>query len=232
MKEFENKKLLILGDSIMYGSGNGGVGVGEYLEKSLGFTIIKYCVGGARVGYHEGKSWIVEQVQQAINNGEKPDLIIFDGFTNDCNMSDGKNCDVPFGSPSNNVPTDIFKIKKSNTNFCGCFKSVCEALKKYFPQAKVIFVRPHKMGRRGAEVQVKYGEYAVKVCKDYGFAVADIYADGKLDTFDEAMRDKYTNDSYGWGKGDCTHPNEKGYLKFYMPLIESAALNLLKGENL
>ena len=57
MSGFGGKNLLLLGDSIMYGSGNGGVGVGEYLSADLGFNLIKYCVGGARVGYREGKSY-------------------------------------------------------------------------------------------------------------------------------------------------------------------------------
>ncbi|MDE5722286.1 MAG: SGNH/GDSL hydrolase family protein [Clostridia bacterium] len=230
MKDFKNKTLLVFGDSIMYGSGNGGVGVGEYLEYNYGFTLKKYCVGGARVGYDDGKSWIVEQVRQAVSNGEKPDLIVFNGFTNDCNMTDGKNCDVQFGSLSDSAPTDIFNVEKTNANFTDCFKSICEAFKKYFPQSKVLFVRPHKMGRRGADVQIKYGECAVRICKEYGFSVADIYADGKLDTFDEAMRDEYTFDSYNWGRGDCTHPNAAGYLKFYMPLIGNAVISLFKGE--
>lgn len=230
MKNYVDKKLLILGDSLMFGSGNNGFGVGEYLAAHLGFTLSKYCVGGARTGWQEGKSWIVEQTRTAIENGEKPDLIVFDGFTNDCNMHDGKTCDIPFEGENNSAVTDIFDVKKENTNFTDCFKSVAAALKKYFPNAKILFIRPHKMGRRGVEVQIKYGERAVEICKKYKISVADIYSDSGLDTFDETQRDKYTNDSYGWGKGDCTHPNATGYEKFYMPLIEKAVEELFKGE--
>ncbi len=81
-------------------------------------------------------------------------------------------------------------------------------------------MRPHKMGRRGAGVQKIYGERATEICKMYGIAVADIYNDSGLDTFDCVQRDRYTADTYGWGKGDCTHPNAKGYIEKYMPLIE------------
>ena len=38
---FKNKTVAIFGDSIMYGSGNNGFGVGEYLEKDLGVRLIK-----------------------------------------------------------------------------------------------------------------------------------------------------------------------------------------------
>ncbi len=228
MKEFSGKKLLIFGDSIMYGSGNGGYGVGEYLANRFGFSLAKYCVGGARVGRQEGKSWIVEQVRSAIERGEKPHLIVFDGFTNDCNMTDGATCDVPLGGEHNPTVCDVFGVSEVNTNFTDCFESIAASLIKYFKDSKVLFVRSHKMGRRGAEVQKVYGERAVSICKKYNISVADIYNDGGLDTFDEALRDKYTNDSYGWGRGDCTHPNADGYEKFYMPVIEEAVLKLFK----
>lgn len=215
---YKGKKLLVFGDSIMFGSGNYGKGVGEYLEERLHFKLIKYAVGGARVGFQDGKSWIVEQVREAIQNGESADYIVFDGFTNDCNMTDGVHCDVAFGE-SKEAVTEIMNIEKS-ASFTECFESICLALESYFKGAKILFVRPHKMGRRDSVEQVRYGERAVSICKSYGFGIADIYKAGELDTFDTDMRDKYTFDSYDWGRGDATHPNDKGYEKFYLPVIE------------
>lgn len=226
MCDFTDKKLLVFGDSIMFGSGNNGFGVGEYLEKDLGFKLYKYCVGGARTGFYEGKSWIVEQVRTAVNDKASADYIVFNGFTNDCNMTDKINCDVPLGEVSGNSPQDIFEISRNNTTFSGCFESIVCAFKKYFPQAKLLFVRPHRMGRRGEKVQIEYGERALQICKKYGIAVADLYTDSGLDTFLADHRDKYTNDSYNWGRGDCTHPNALGYEKFYMPLIEKVLKSL------
>jgi len=226
MENYNGKKLVVFGDSIMYGSGNDGVGVGEYLAKDFGFNLKKYCVGGARTGFMEGKNWLVEQVRQAINDKIQADLIVFNGFTNDCNMTDGKTCDVPFGDIPE-IATDIFKVEKAGSTFSGCFKSVADAFKRYFPKAKVIFVRPHRMGRRDDKAQKEYGERAVAICKEYGFGVVDIYAEGKMDTFNAEDRDKYTFDSYGWGRGDCTHPNADGYLKFYMPVIKRLIKEIL-----
>lgn len=40
MKNMKNKKVALFGDSIMFGSGNCGFGVGEYLEKDLGVKIL------------------------------------------------------------------------------------------------------------------------------------------------------------------------------------------------
>ncbi len=216
-----SKKLLVFGDSIMYGSGNGGVGVGEYLAKDLGFCLTKYCIGGARCGYYVGKNWIIEQVKTAIEKNEQADYIIFDGFTNDCYRTDGVNFDVPLGDITQGFDNfDIFKVEKTFT-FSQCFENILWAFKTYFKGAKVLFVRPHEMGRREKEAQKIYGERAVELCKKWNVAVADIYAEGKMNTFLPEHRDKYTADTYGWGKGDSTHPNAEGYKKFYLPVIES-----------
>ncbi len=220
------KRLLVFGDSIMYGSGNHGVGVGEYLAKDLGLELVKYCVGGARCGYYEGKNWIVEQVQEAIGKKEQAYYIVFDGFTNDCYKTDGKNFDVPIGEITQGYDDfDIFKVQK-NFTFSQCFENVLWAFKKYFNGAKVLFVRPHKMGRREEEAQKIYGERAVELCKKWGVAVADIYTESDMNTFIPEVRDKYTFDSYNWGRGDCTHPNELGYTRIYMPIIEQKLKNL------
>lgn len=231
MKNFSGKKLLVFGDSIMNGSGNGDIGVGEYLSMKFGFKLAKYCVGGARVGFCEGKNWCVEQVRKAVLNNETADLIVFNGFTNDCCISEGGYvCDVPLGEFISDKDTiDIFAATKQ-MNFSECFDSIAAAFKKYFAHAAVVFVRCHRMGRRGEEVQIAYGERAKKICEKYGIAVADIYEDSGLDTFDGVQRDKYTADTYGWGRGDCTHPNALGYTEKYMPLIEKEILNLFEGE--
>ncbi len=223
MNRLNGKKLLVFGDSIMYGSGNGGFGVGEYLERDYGVKLKKYCVGGARVGYYEGKNWIIEQVRQSVENGDDADCVIFDGFTNDCYKTDGVNYDVPLGEMSDGFDNfDIFAVSKQNTTFSNCFENVLAAFKKYFPQAKVVFVRPHNMGRREEEIQRVYGERAARLCKKWGVTVADVYSESGLNTFNPEDRDKYTFDSYGWGRGDCTHPNDLGYREKYLPIIIKA----------
>lgn len=227
MCAFKGKKLLVFGDSIINGSGNNCIGVGEYLEEHLGFEMKKYCVGGARVGFYPGKNWMVEQIREAIGKGETADYIVFNGFTNDCNMTDGKTCDVPLGEMTEGYENfDVFAVKKEGSTFSNCFENILHALKKFFPNAKLLFVRPHNMGRRDDYFQRLYGERAIEICKKWGVATADIYKDSDLNTFFPEDRDKYTADTYGWGHGDCTHPNAAGYLEKYMPIIEAAIKNL------
>ena len=219
--DFRGKVLAVFGDSIAAGAGNGGFGVGEYLKRDLGFTLKKYCIGGARAGYVGGKSWIVEQVREAVKDGISPDYIVFNGFTNDCNIEEGATLpDVPLGEISEGYGGDIFSVDKSAT-FSRCFEEIVHAFLKYFPKAKTLFFRPHNMGRRNDKLQRLYGERAIEICKKWGVACVDLYSESGLNTFIPEHRDTFTADSYGWGRGDCTHPNALGYELKYMPLIEA-----------
>lgn len=221
MENFTGKQLAVFGDSIMYGSGNGGVGIGEYLQQDLGFTLLKYCVGGARTGYYPNKNWLVEQVRQAILDGIQPDYVVFNGFTNDCYKTDGVNYDVPLGEMSTREDGfDIFNVSKE-ADFTTCFEEIVCGFKQYFKGAKILFVRPHNMGRRGEEIQKIYGERAIAICNKWHVAVADIYKQSDLNTFLPDHRDLFTADTYNWGRGDSTHPNARGYIEKYMPIIES-----------
>lgn len=222
MFTLNNKRVLIFGDSIMFGSGNNGYGVGEYLRDHLQADLGKYAIGGARVGFYEGKSWVVDQVKLAIENNETPDYIVFDGMTNDCNMTDGVNCDVALGVVEEGYPEyDIFKVEREGSTFSGCFQAIIYTFMARFPRAKLLYVRTHNMGRRKDDVQKIYGERALAICEKWGVPYVDLYKESGLNTFISVQRDLFTNDSYNWGRGDCTHPNALGYELKYMPLIES-----------
>ncbi len=220
--EYTGKKLLVLGDSIAFGSGNGGFGVGEYLARDLGFDVVKYAVGGARVGFKQGKNWLVGQVRSVLADGVCPDYIIFDGFTNDCNISEGATLpDVPLGEISEGYEDfDISKITEKDT-FSRCFEEIVYTLMTAFPKAKILFFRPHNLGRRDDKLQKLYGERALEICRKWGVPYVDLYSECGMNTFLPLHRDMFTCDSYGWGRGDCTHPNSQGYELKYMPLIEA-----------
>ena len=225
--DFSDKSVAVFGDSIAFGSGNGGFGVGEYLSADLGFKVLKYAVGGARVGFCHDKNWVVEQVRGAIAEGIKPDYVIFDGFTNDCNIREGATLpDIPLGEITQGYAGfDINKVSTEDT-FSRCFEEIVCAFLTYFPKAKILFFRPHNMGRRDDKLQKLYGERALAICKKWGIAFVDLYSESGMNTFLPEHRDLFTNDSYGWGRGDCTHPNALGYEQKYMPLIEAKIKSL------
>jgi hypothetical protein len=223
MENLKDKKLLVFGDSIMFGSGNNGYGVCEYLTADLKMNGKKYAIGGARVGFKEGKSWLIDQINLALEEKAEADYIIFDGFTNDCNIAEGATLpDVPLGEISVGYSGfDIKAVKRENSNFSNCFEEAVCAFLTYFPKAKILFVRPHNMGRRDDKLQKLYGERALEICKKWGIPYVDLYSESGLNTFIPVHRDMFTCDSYGWGRGDCTHPNALCYELKYMPLIES-----------
>ena len=82
------------------------------------------------------------------------------------------------------------------------------------------------MGRRDDKLQKIYGETALLLCRKWGVPYVDLYSCSGLNTFIPLHRDLFTCDSYGWGRGDCTHPNAAGYELKYMPLIEDAICRL------
>lgn len=220
--DYSNKLLAVFGDSIANGSGNNNFGVGEYLKKDMGFALKKYAVGGARVGFKQGKNWVIDQVKIALAEGIQPDYIVFNGFTNDCNVSEGATePDVPLGDISQGYSNfDINTVTKQDT-FSYCFETVLYTFMTAFPKAKILFFRPHNMGRRDDYLQKLYGERAITLCKKWGVAYVDLYSESGMNTFLPVHRDLFTYDSYGVGKGDCTHPNAVGYELKYMPLIET-----------
>ncbi|MDE7300882.1 MAG: SGNH/GDSL hydrolase family protein [Clostridia bacterium] len=220
--DFSDKLLCVFGDSIANGSGNHDFGVGEYLAKDLGFKLKKYAVGGARVGYREGKYWVIDQLKQAIEDGVSPDYIVFDGFTNDCNISEGATKpDVPLGEIGEGYTGYTLDTVTKSDTFSRCFEVMLYTFLSRYPKAKILFFRPHNMGRRDDKLQKLYGERAINLCKKWGVAYVDLYSESGMNTFLPEHRDLFTFDSYNWGKGDCTHPNATGYELKYMPLIES-----------
>ncbi len=221
MFTLKGKSVLVLGDSIMAGSGNHEYGPGEYLRDELGATLYKYCIGGARTGYFEGRSWVVDKLKDAIEDGVDPDNILFDGMTNDCYKTDGEHYDVEIGDmPQGFFQYDLNAIKKTDT-YSVCLDAIIYTLMSKYPKAKILYIRTHNMGRRTDEGQRMYGERAVSLCKKWGIPYVDLYHESGLNTFIPAHRDLYTADSYNWGIGDSTHPNDLGYRTKYMPLIIS-----------
>jgi len=227
MEDFSGKTLAVFGDSIAFGSGNGDYGPGEYLKAKFNFTLQKFAVGGARVGYRPGKNWLIAQVREAIASGIAPDYILFDGFTNDCNISEGATLpDVPLGEIGSGYTGYEIENITEEDSFSKCFESVIYTFLTTFPKAKIMFFRPHNMGRRDDKLQRIYGERALEICKKWGVPYVDLYSESGLNTFLPTHRDLFTNDSYGWGYGDSTHPNSLGYELKYMPLIEAKIKSL------
>lgn len=210
------KTIMAFGDSIMAGDGNGGTGIADILGSKHSMTVLDYSLGGAAITYDSEQTTdrrnITAQVSQAISSvSTSPDYIIFDGLTNDINGGAVK----PLGEISDGYNSDF-----DNATFCGAFEWIVRTLRTAYPSSKLVYVRVHHMSSRNLGNQNTFGNKAEEMCEKWGVPIANIYKNGGLNTFLDAMH-KYTYASTSQPSGDKTHPTQEGYELFYIPIIES-----------
>lgn len=203
------KKLLGFGDSIARGRNNGYL---EMIADKNNMVVANYGSDGATVAPREGyDNQIIKKINEAITAGESADYIIFNGLTNDANVTDESRLGEI--TTTYDMPADV-------TTFSGAFEELIKIMRDEWPAAKIIYVRPHNMDSRG-DRQVIFGERAIEICKKWSIPVVDIYSEGNLNTQIAEMKRLFTVDTYSTGLGDGTHPTEEGYREFYVPMIES-----------
>ena len=197
------KKILNLGDSIAAGDGNNFVGYAHLIADRNDATCISYALGGARIGQTISNN-IPKQLAEAISDGVEPDYIIFNGGTNDI---------TPTNTPIGTITAGYDDNLDLNT-FSGAFEHICKTCKTQFPSAKLLYVRVHNMSTRWIPDQKEYGERAIEICKKWSVPFVDLFNEGGLNTNIPAMKT-------GVFGTDATHPNEYGYLTYYIPVIEA-----------
>jgi len=201
LSTLSGKKIAQFGDSIIQGDGSENAGPGELLATKYGMTIYEYAVGGATMGVLSGKTHIIDEVNQAAAAGIEPDIIIFDGGTNDMH---GTTPNCPLGTVST-----VYTEPAASNEFSNGFESVAYKIKSTWPEAMVIYIRAHNMSSRAYDRQISYGERGIEIAEKWGFGVIDMY---KRMNSQLAYYETYVPDH--------THPNVAGYEKYYVPAIE------------
>ncbi|HPY85512.1 MAG TPA: SGNH/GDSL hydrolase family protein [Ruminococcus flavefaciens] len=200
------KTIAVFGDSIMYGDGNSKASVGELLAAKYGMTLHKYAQSGATIGIRSdhptGRYHIPNQVTEAIEDEISPDIIIFNGGTND------ENGETPVAELGT-IPDD-YAMPVTESSFSDGFQSLAYQIKDNWKDAIVIYMRAHNMSSRTYQRQVAYGERGIEMCKKWGFGVVDMFK--IMNTQLAYYQTEYL--------ADTTHPNGKGYKKYYMPELE------------
>ena len=128
-----------------------------------------------------------------------PDLIIFNGGTNDIGG------EIPIGTMS-----DVYTQPASENYFANGFETIAYLLMKNFVGVPIIYMRAHNMSSRSYDGQIDYGELGIKIAEKWGIRTIDMYK--RMNTQLAEYRTAYL--------ADYTHPNEAGYLKYYIPAIE------------
>ena len=201
------KSAYTFGDSIVYGH-QYPRGFGELIAEREGMVVTKHARNGATILPSDNQ--VLTQVERA--SSQAPDYVIFDGGTNDA------------------YPTslDLDEYERSLT-------ATIQTMKNKWPTTQIVYVAVHKLGSRDWDTQVALRELTLKVCRDHGVAVADVFGNSTLDTRDEAQRIAYTFDGlvngYPGTSGTGTHPNLVGLTTFYVPLV-TAKLSQLQRLNI
>lgn len=212
------KTIAVFGDSIMYGAGSDSKGAVDLLAEKYGMTVAKYCVSGATMGVRtDSPSYTVDeahhiakQVRNAIADSISPDIIVFNGGTNDIGGG------ITIGTIS-----EVYTQPATENYFADGFEMVAYLLTNAFVGVPIIYMRAHNMSSRSYTGQVQYGELGNEISRKWGIATVDMYK--KMNTQLAAYRTLYL--------ADYTHPNANGYKKYYIPALEDYVMSALAEVN-
>lgn len=200
-----NKVGLSLGDSIMHGSGNNGVGILDLMHDIYNCIVHDYSVGGACIEEIQDKSFINAQFSEALNDNVNPDFILLNGLSND----------IVYGTLGN-MSSSFDYTNMPFTNFTEALEHTIGRIKSYFPGVPMVYIIPHSSNARDYEDELDFGNRAREVCKKWSIPVADIYKDGNMTARIPEQLRLYT---YYPTESGGTHPNKLCYEKIYIPLI-------------
>lgn len=225
------KTVYAFGDSIVYGHNAPSKSFMKLIEGDYDMTLEMYAKNGASVvnadssekeDENEEKTgnYIINQVRNA--SEAPPDIIIFDGYTNDAYgdpavdkefNSNGAHIDIMqnLGTISGKDASDF-----DSSTFCGAFEEIIYEMKQKWPDVPIVFVTIHKSGGRNWDIQCRLRELAVEICDEWGVAVADVFDDTTLDTRDAGQMKEYIINGAG------SHPKENACREFYIPVVTKA----------
>lgn len=188
------KTILDFGDSIAYGNDTAGVGYADMIAERNGMTVHSYAVGGHKL------SQILAQLQSATE--ETADYVLLEGGYNDANPSGL----TPMGTLSSGYTATL-----DTSTFYGTLETLLKTAQTKYPSAKTVYVIVHRTKRTQWP---DYAEAIKAACDKWSVPCVNLMEQGGLNSNVDAMLSAYT-DSVG------VHPNESGYLTWYVPPIEA-----------
>ena len=194
--------IAFFGDSITEG------GYPELIASITGATVANYGVGGATVA--AGTAGVTHVVEQITAYNGNHDIICVSGGYNDFCL------EVPLG-----ILTEGYKAALDTTTLIGALENIFRNLMTNHSTAQIFYIITHKID--GAEARqneigltlTDYHDAIVRVLEKYSIPCYDAFADSGLVTstasdWGATLRELYTMNA------DGTHPNEDGYLKYYV----------------
>ncbi|WP_165945706.1 SGNH/GDSL hydrolase family protein [Micromonospora sp. KC606] len=217
------KSVYAFGDSIVHGHQYSRSFVNFVAEREA-MALTKYARNGATVAPSSASGGqIITQVRSA--SSRAPDLVVFDGGTNDAMEIHDKRA-YEIGTVSGSRDPATF----DTSTYTGSLEATIYAMRQKWPAARLVYVAVHKLGSRDWGTQLALRQVTLQAAQKWGVAVADVFADATLDTRVEAQRVAYTFDGllggYPGSGGTGTHPNIAGITEFYVPVLTARLVEL------
>lgn len=207
------KKMLFMGDSISYGSGDaaspfrtGRAWAGRIADRTGAITT-NASVSGAKVSFQRGDdNWVYSQYEPHANT--KFDVIVMHGGVNDARH------ERPVGTLSEG--TDEATLKKNQSSYAGGLEWIFYNVSKTNTDAKLFFIANHRLDGHStgkAKDMSEYFNIAKAACEKWGIIFIDLYNNKELNDKLETTTTKYLPDTL--------HLNAAGY-DIITPYIISA----------
>lgn len=217
------KKLTVNGDSICYGAGFYG---GYAFLVAQRNSMIHYSKSPYNVGVGGGtitaetysggtaKHWICRTINNML---EDADYAIIEGGVNDGSYQ------IQLGSLTSGYNNTL-----DDTTFYGACESMLKQLVTRYKGKKYGYIIAHQCSDK-MKPNGEYYNAVIECCKKWGVPYLDLASQvppfgylasagaGSMRT----LADDYTADTTSSGHGDGWHPNEEGYLKYYVSKIEA-----------
>lgn len=204
----QGKTVLNFGDSISAGMNNGDKGYAHLIAERNRMNLASYACSGACISpTGSGRSnCVLYQLTDASET--QADFVLLEGGYNDCNSDT-----IPLGTISAGYEATL-----NPSTFCGALESLLKLAKTKYQTAQTVFIIAHKAKSRAGKWE-PYAKIIREACEKWSVSTVDMCDSGGLNGYLQEMIDQYT-DTYG------THPNESGYLTWYVPMVEAKMMEL------
>lgn len=172
------KTVYAFGDSIVYGHNAPKQSFMRLIADDYGMELNMLAKNGATVVTTDSYSkedpeeetkdnYIINQIKGA--SSQAPDIIVFDGYTNDA-YGDKATDSFNSNGAHINIWEHLGEIKGSEADsfdtstFCGGFEKIIYEMKKKWPDTPIVFVTIHKSGGRDWNTQCKLRELSLEIC--------------------------------------------------------------------
>lgn len=213
------------GDSVAAGAKSNKVTYLDMVAEIIGGTVLKsYAVAGKRL------SEIRSQVETAIKQSYRPDVVFLEGGLNDMCGTNEESGGTDFYTvetfETNGIgmgnfdPYDYTVPDGTRTSLTAQVEYIMYTVKKNYTSAIPMWVLTHRTAKRDAELQEKVYDRIIECAKKWNVAVIDVFHEGALSGELYELHPGMTDGTSGGVGG--THPTAAGYKKYYVPLIIDA----------